>query len=350
MKSTAEAFNALDPKNVKAGDIVQLAPGNYAGWQNYGRPLGIKGAPQNSVIVQSADTKNKAMILDMFLQSGIFGITFRDLTLDGSGGNRNPTCFQILNSENAGIDKCSVHGPLTEDPLTTLKKFTYGGIMLRGSKNVFVTNSEIQRFGGGIGNLDNDGVLIKTNHLHDIGTDFIDNGGSSNVMIDGNNIHNGWSSLSGAHPDGIQFWTSNTKTPVHDITIQNNHIWRDQGDQMQGIFMGNELKLRYRTVKIINNRVEGGIWHGISIFTAEDVLIQRNIVGIGPRFVNPRLPATSQVITANWIDCGDINAADGDLSRGLRLDNNWSDAYLMDHCYVTSDNQRHYNTPGLIGK
>jgi hypothetical protein len=340
-------LNAM--KAAVPGDIVALKPGVYSGISNYGKPLGPVGGAKDSVIVTSDDLSKKATINDFMWQAPVYGTTFRDLDLNATAAPQRQMVAYIIagGSVNTGIDRCSLHGLMDGSAYDALQKFNISAVQLRGGTNLFVTRCEIQRFGGGIGHLDNNGVLIQGNKIHDIRVDAIDGGGSSNIWIDSNELYNWWPELpdgSGlvSHPDGIQFWTTNTKAPCKSIKITNNKIRRQDGGQAQGIFMGNELHLRYQDVVITGNRVEGGIWHGISVFEADNVTINNNIVGVGVPYKDPRLPATSQVVTSNWIKTGNVT--------GLTCLQNWADEFALDNTSIVSYGRNSRNTAGQIGK
>lgn len=346
--SVNDMLNTL--KHSVPGDTVALKSGVvFSSISNYRTPLGPVGAPKDSVIVTSEDPGKKTKVSDFFWQAPLNGITFRDLDLDASAHpQRQSTAFVIGSGcVNTGIDRCSVHGILDGDPLAALKQLGIGGVLIRSSKDCFVTRSEIQRVGVGIGHLDNDGLTIRGNIIHDVRADAIDGGGCSRVLIDSNTIHDWWSytdDFSGfvAHPDAIQFWTTNTKAPCHDIVITKNKIYRGAGNQAQGVFMGNEQHLRYQRVKIEGNNIQGGIWHGITIYEADHVSIQNNVVGLGPVFKDPRLPATTQVITANWIMAQDVT--------DLTCLQNWSDEFSLIRAGVTSYGRNGRNSAGQVGK
>ena len=100
-----------------------------------------------------------------------------------------------------------------------------------------MTNSEIQNIGTGISYINSDQVLISDNNLHNLQSDAMHGGGTSDITI----THNTFSDFAGVgHPDAIQFWTTGSAVAAHDITISDNTITRGSGAVVQGVFMGGD--------------------------------------------------------------------------------------------------------------
>ncbi|WP_309604029.1 right-handed parallel beta-helix repeat-containing protein, partial [Phenylobacterium sp.] len=122
-----------------------------------------------------------------------------------------------------------------------------------------------------------DTVMLSGNKLHNIQSDGMHGGGTSNITITGNTFTD-FAPKAGDHPDAIQFWTTGTTEPVHDIVVTDNIITRGAGGVMQGIFMGNEKMLEYKNVTITGNAVVGGMYNGIYVADASNVTIEGNLV------------------------------------------------------------------------
>ena len=150
-------------------------------------------------------------------------------------------------------------------------------MMIRDSKNVSVSNSDIHHLGTGISYINSDTVLLSGNKLHNIQSDAMHGGGTSNITITGNTFTD-FAPKAGDHPDAIQFWTTGTTVSAHDIVVTDNIITRGAGSVIQGIFMGNEKMLEYKNVTITGNAVVGGMYNGIYLADASNVKIEGNLV------------------------------------------------------------------------
>ncbi len=180
--------------------------------------------------------------------------------------------FLIQDAENITLDNVlitSVEGG---------ESYTSGPLMIRSSRNITVSNSEIKHVRYGISLLNNQGLSFVGNYFHDIRTDGIRGGGSSDVEIV-DNLFSDFLPDSGDHPDAIQFWTSDIKTAASNISITDNLIVRGNGTPMQGVFMRDEVgTLPYQGVIIARNRVIGTMYHGIMVGNATIVKISDNRV------------------------------------------------------------------------
>jgi Ca2+-binding RTX toxin-like protein len=246
------------------GDTVALTPGTYAG-------VLIDGLTLGGVTITSADPRTPATITDLYVHNSS-GVTFSHLEfqVNASFGD-NP--FRVTAGQDVHFDHLSVHGSLDGDPSNDAIAF-----LIRSSQNVSVDYSEFQQLSHAIQQLDNTNVSFTGNAFHDIRSDGIRGGGSSNVTITGNtfrDFHPG----PGDHPDAIQFWTTNTTTSAHDITITDNVFDRGSGDLVQGIFMADEVTtLPYQHVTITGNTMIGSMFNGIAVGHVNDLTITNNYV------------------------------------------------------------------------
>jgi Ca2+-binding RTX toxin-like protein len=246
-----------------AGDTILLAPGEYS--------VSVSSLALPGVTIASADLLHPAVITALNVSSSS-GLTFQDLELraDKAGGD-NP--FKVSGSHDISFTRLDVHGSLDGDPKNDVSAF-----LVRSSSNISVTDSEFRELSIGFQHLDIDHLTLTGNEFHNLRSDGIRGGGSSFVTITGNRFHD-FHPITGDHPDGIQFWTSNTTTNAHDILVANNLIYRGGGQQMQGIFMGDEVDgVFYERVTVEGNLVSGGMFHGITVASAMGVTIRNNIV------------------------------------------------------------------------
>lgn len=253
----------------KSGDTVTVASGTYSNVKISN--LKIAG----NVTIVSADADKPAVFTDLSVKNSS-GLTFRDLEFASDGKMYG---FQVNNSSNIVLDKLHVHGSLDGDVSNDT-----GLMMVRGSSNVAVTNSEFQQAWLGLSFLDNDGLTVTGNNFHDIRTDAVRGAGTSNVVISNNyftDFYPRWgnSSADGDHPDAIQLWTSGETESARNITITDNVIVRGNGDPMQGIFLRDQVgNLPFENVTVTGNTVIGGMGNGIGIGGANNLTVANNNV------------------------------------------------------------------------
>jgi Ca2+-binding RTX toxin-like protein len=263
VKDSAGLVSAL--KVAKAGDVIQLQAGTYA-------PTAITGAKfDGAVTITSQDPTAMAKLTGLMVKDSQ-GLTFRGLEFVVDGAKADYP-FQVLGSKNINLDALNVHGSLDGNPLNDA-----AALMIRNSTNVTVTNSEFHELRHGIAHLDSNGLRIEDNHFHDIRTDGVRGGGSSDVTIKGNyftDFHAG----EGDHPDAIQFWTTNTTKSATNIVVQDNVVLRGDGDPIQGVFFRDQVGgLPFTDVKIIDNLIVGGMYNGITLNSGKNLVLTGNVV------------------------------------------------------------------------
>lgn len=252
-------------KAAQSGDVIKLAPGDYAAMTL----TGLKYA--GTVTVTSLDPGNMAALTGLNLRNSE-NLKFQGLEFKvNPAGYDNP--FQVSGSTNVAFDGLKVHGTLNDNPGDDRD-----AMLIRSSKNVSVTNSEFQELRNAISHLDNDGLNFSNNYFHDLRTDGIRGGGSDNVVIKGNYFTN-FHMKDLDHPDAIQFWTTNTTVAAKNIEVSGNVVTRGDGDPIQGIFFRDQVGgLPYENVKITDNLVSGGMYNGVSISGGVNVVISGNTV------------------------------------------------------------------------
>lgn len=262
--SSAAELTAILSKS-QNGDVIQLAAGSYGNVQIGG--INIAG----NVTVTSADPQNQAVINGLMVK-GSSGITFSHLDFSNVvAGTQN--VFQVVGSQNVTLDHLTVHGPANlgsgiESAL----------MMVRSSTNVTVSNSEFYNGWHGLSMLDNNGMTVSGNYIHDIRTDGIRGGGNSNLLITRNTLTDFYPAALD-HPDAIQIWTGNTTTSASNIAITDNVIVRGNGGPVQGIFMRDQVgTLPYQNVTVTGNIVAGGRYNGIALDHVNGGTMSNNIV------------------------------------------------------------------------
>ncbi len=249
--------------HASAGDTIQLAAGVYDG-------VTVNNINTTGVTITSADPNAPATLHGFYINNSS-GLTFSNLVFSTEGSS-DPYPFRVNSSNNIVFTNLSVHGSMDGNP-----QDDQSGIYIGSSTNVTVKNSEFQELANGIIHSNSNNILIDSNYIHDIGTDGIHGGGTSNITISNNHISD-FHTEDGQHPDAIQFWTVNTTTSAENITVTGNLIDRGDGDIQQGIFLGNEAGITYENVNIANNTIIGGLYNGISVGTADGVTVSGNVV------------------------------------------------------------------------
>ena len=241
------------------GDTIYLAPGAYTAMSMAGMN------PAGMVTITSLDPSHPAVVAGLTLTNSS-NLTFSNIELTPKA--QGAYGITLGGDSNIRFDHLNIHASATVDG---------NAVLIRDSRNVSVTNSDIHNIGTGISYINSDTVMLSGNTLHNIQSDGIHGGGTSNITITGNTFTD-FSPKAGDHPDAIQFWTSGTTTSAHDITITNNIITRGAGAAVQGIFLGNEKMLEYKNVTITGNAVVGGLYNGIFVVDASNAKIEGNLV------------------------------------------------------------------------
>jgi nitrous oxidase accessory protein NosD len=185
-------------------------------------------------------------------------------------GGHNPN--HVLRSSDIHFSHSSFHGSLNNDPSDDKN-----GLFVQNSQNVSVSYSEFQQLGNGLVHSASQGLEFVGNSFHDIRSDGIKGGGSSDILISQNYFRDFYPA-SGDHPDAIQFMTMNSTSSASNIRILDNVIVQGNGKIIQGIFMGNELSIPYKDVTISGNFVSAGQYHGITIHLVGGVQVHDNTV------------------------------------------------------------------------
>lgn len=247
----------------QSGDTIQLTSGVYG-------KLTISDLKVGGVTI-TAEPGAGASITGLSITNSS-GLVFLGIGLiaDPSGG-ANP--LSVVGSQDIYFDYVQVYGSLDQNPGNDV-----GGLLIRSSSNVSVTNSQFQQLFWGVTHLDSNNLTISGNQFHDLRMDGVRGGGSSGVTISGNSFIDFYPAV-GDHADAIQFWTSGTTRAGTDIVITDNVYIRGAGAMAQGIFMRDEVGgLPYQRVTISGNLISGGLYHGIAIGSGIDVTVKDNVV------------------------------------------------------------------------
>lgn len=298
----------------QAGDTIRLAPGVYSG------VVATNLTFADAVTITSQNTLTPAVITDLTVQ-GSTGLTFYSLEMNALPAlGLNP--FKVTASQNIRFDRLNVHGTLDGNPQNDVS-----GFLIRTSSNVTVTNSEFQQLTHAIAQLDNNGLTISNNRIHDIQIDGVRGGGSSNVTVSGNTFWNFYAK-DGDHSDAIQFWTTNTTVSAHDLVITDNLYYRGEGTAAQGVFMRDEVGgLPFQRVTITGNTIIGGMFNGIYIWGGADVTVKDNVIA---GYTDMRSKLWLQDVTGGTIT--------GNKGTAFALDNNTSGLTTANNITIAQTN------------
>ena len=275
VSNAAELSAAL--KAAKGGETILLKSGTYD-------PVALRGIiPTANVTIASADPANQAVLTGLVLNDSK-NITVRNVDMF----DKSPAVvsdFLVQGGTNIHFDHVKIYSVAGD------AGYESAPFLIRGSKNVSVTNSEITHVRHGIAMLNNDGVTISNNYIHDLRTDGVRGGGNSNITIT-DNYFTEFHPAAGDHPDAIQFWTTNTTASAENIRISGNAIMRGDGSPMQGIFMGDEAGYAYKNVVIDNNIAVGTMYNGIAVANAAGLSVTGNtVVGMPDQMSWIRVPS-----------------------------------------------------------
>lgn len=253
-------------KAAAAGDVILLAPGVYTNFS-------VNGLKFDTAVTITSSNPSSLAVLKGFVFRDVRGIQLDKLELVASSATGSGNPFQILSSSAVELSNLKVYGASDAASREEL-----GGIMIRWSSDVIVKSSEFYNLRFGVTILDNVGINIFGNYFHDIRTDGVRGGGTSNLNISNNSFSDFYPLLED-HPDAIQLWTTNATESAYNIVISNNLITRGGGSKIQGIFLRDQGDvLPYKNVSIVGNVVVGSLYHGITVDGGERVYIDHNTV------------------------------------------------------------------------
>jgi hypothetical protein len=270
VSNSHELLEAL--RTAPPGARIKLQPGLYS-------DVVVKGV-RGPFVIESASVDHPAVLTDLRV-SETKDLTLADVEFSAAGvapGPFGPAAtvpFQILDSANIDLERLNVHGAPNGSLETDVS-----GLLIRNSDHVTIANSDFHNLHNAINHIDDQNLTVANNHFHHLRDDGLRGGGSSYVSVTDNRCDSQHPDAKDQdHPDCIQFWTTNTKTPAHDITITGNTYERGEGMPIQGIFMRDEVgALPYQRVTISGNIVRGASWNGIAVSGATAPIIKGNVV------------------------------------------------------------------------
>ncbi|NOE20728.1 hypothetical protein GS634_21570, partial [Ruegeria atlantica] len=277
--SVAELNQALS--QVTGGETILLAAGNYG-------KLSLNGKQFSSnVTIKSADPNASASFSEVHL-NGASNVTFDTIKFDytySSGDYHFQNKFSVTNSSNITFQNSNFDGDFASGTGTSADGTGYGtGLMISGSNNIDVINTEFSKWWKGAIALNSDGVSFTGNDVHSIRSDGLVFDNVDNILVENNYIHDfGGAAGAGDHRDMIQVQRANG-SGSDNITIRNNVFDMGNGDYTQTIWFGGDGKdlsdpnVIHHNVLIEGNVIYNGHLHGISVYGADGITITKNSV------------------------------------------------------------------------
>lgn len=264
--STSSLVAAL--QSARGGDVIKLAPGVYDG-------LSLKGLSFDSAVTITSLNPSKAATITDFTISDSKGLRFLQLdfaTLQHTDpAKASAWAFIVRDSSRITFEDSSFHGSLDNDVTNDIR-----GLQILNSDNIAVLDSEFQQLSRALAIGSTRYIKVVGNFAHDLRTDGFNFAEVGHVQVTGNTLLN-FRPAEGDHPDAIQFWTSGTKTPSHDIQISGNVIARGDGLATQGIFLRDQLgTLPYERVTITDNLIVGTGYNAIRVASVNTLRVENN--------------------------------------------------------------------------
>lgn len=241
---------------IEAGEgttVIRIKPGSY--------PLLVIAASKKprKLVLESADATQPALLAGIKFAKAS-DVAIRNITVHRKAGPAaTDYLIEIANSSNIHLEALNVRGT------GGAERGRQYGAMIRGGRDIRITESRFSDSRYGIGMLNTTNVTISFNEFRNLQTDGIRGGGVSNLIVSGN-ILGDFSPRTGEHPDGIQLWSTNQKAAAKNITIRDNLVVRNRGGIIQGIFVRDTKNmLPFEDVAITGNLMIGTMYNGISI-------------------------------------------------------------------------------------
>ncbi|MEM1340685.1 MAG: right-handed parallel beta-helix repeat-containing protein [Pseudomonadota bacterium] len=326
-------------RNAPQGAEIVLAPGDY------GR-LEIDGDTEAGVI-RSADPENPARFTSALV------LDVRDIRIEGLHFD------YVFAPEDEIYYRVFVFRDLTNfvlrdnifegDPAQGISALDDGhgwgiGVTVWHGENVLIEGNEFFGFFRGLHMRNHNNLTVRGNEVHTIRMDGMNFVQVSDVLVEGNHIHNFDRVLDSTdHSDMIQFWTRRTDWSSHNIVIRGNLLNAGSGWFTQSIFMRNERsdmqgsidpEIFYRNILIEENVIINAHTHGITVGDAFEVTIRNNTV-VQVASAAPRTPDAGRYTPAIRVaeHNGDVVVMNNITSRVVGYDGqsdwNVSDNFLV---------------------
>lgn len=302
VRSTAELTEAL--RGARAGQVIELAPGQYGRLEIVGR----RGRPVSftqPIVIRSADAARPAELASIELRF-VENITFDNLDLRyryASADTMRTKPFTVRESSGVTFSRSRFIGDVATGTGTPADGFGTGiGLEVVASSGVTLEDSRFETWHRGAVFAQSRNLIVRGNEIRDLRSDGFNFAEVSNVVIERNRFLGFRTSLTtGDHPDMIQFWTNKTKSPSTDVAIRDNYIDIGDGPWTQSIFMRNEevdngragQEMFYRNITITGNFIRNSHLHGITVGETQGLVIANNTLiqaAESPRVMHVTVP------------------------------------------------------------
>lgn len=252
----------------QSGDILSLAAGDYV---NFRKPKA-----DVTLTLEAADLDNRPRFYGTFTLDNWRNTTFKNLKFDVS----NATAHHIVavlfyGGQNLVFDGCQWVGKLA----TGNVRWGYG-FKATNVTGLTIKNSKLSTLSRGGVVSDTSNFTLTGNDFTDIGSDGLDLGPNVNGAFIAYNMWDGFSPVTGDHPDGIQIMTNAAGKGCTDIIIRENAIRCSTGPiRAQGIFCTAQNMSaygRHTNVQVIDNLLINTGWNGISVVHGDNFVASDN--------------------------------------------------------------------------
>ena len=245
----------------------------------------------NSSITFVSEQPHKAVVTGLEA-IGVENVTFDGIKFDYTsqkGATLSTKWARIEQSENIVVKNSVFDGDHASGVGNTQNGYGTGnGLFVRGSENVEVYDNEFYNFYRGAVFQRVDDLLVKDNELYDMSSDGFNFAAVTDVLIEGNYIHDFDAHVNTpAHKDFIQFWNNGETEPSTDVILRGNVLDSGAGVFAQSLYLGNteipggagkNHPLLYQNFLIEDNVIRNAHKIGISVQFVDGITIKNNTV------------------------------------------------------------------------
>ena len=334
--NASELNNALS--NATGGETILLASGNYG-------TLNLNGSQfASTVTIKSADGNATASFSEAYMNNAS-NLTFDTVKFDytySSGEGDAASKFSVENSSHITFTSSIFEGDLANGAGTGK------GLVVRGSTNVDVIDSEFHSWWKAVGFTTSDNVNLIGNNIHSIRSDGVNLGRVQNVLVENNYIHD-FGGLGGKdHRDMIQIQRS-SGDGSSDVTIRNNIMDIGSGDYTQGIWAGgdkanaSDLTNWHKNITVQGNVMYNAHTNGIAIHMTDGLTISENTLLAVPRAKTGGITVPKINVSSNSKNV----VIEKNVTSTVVGDNGQSDWTVQKNAIVQNTDP---NAPGFYGK
>jgi VCBS repeat-containing protein len=314
VNSSAGLLGAL--KVAHGGDTILLAGGTYSN-------VSISGYNKGGVVtITSQSISNQATFTSLSV-TGSTGLSFSNVKFNATASTAYYP-FTVNASSNISLSGITAYGSSSAD--------ISSGLSIVSSSNVSVTGSKFLNLSIGIMDEWSNNIVMSNNSFSQLGNQGVESRGSSNMTLQDNRFTD-FETVDGHHPEAFMFFTTGTTTSARNILVSGNTITQGTGNQIQGIFVQDEVgTLPFVNMTISNNTILGGQWNGIDVQGASNLVVSNNSLTslVDPSISNSPLSRISlqYVSSASVTNNTAAQYIYDTTDSGLALSNNLSGSYV----------------------